>query len=89
VETVYKPPQISPNEILDDIVENYSSDYRRVYIEQPRVRLDGVFIAVCHYMYSTARIVPFRTIHSLYLADATDKAKMLGLMSVGINCIFI
>ncbi|KAN0130948.1 hypothetical protein V8E53_011326 [Lactarius tabidus] len=50
VETVYKPPQISPNEILDDIVENYSSDYRRVYIEQPRVRLDGVYIAVCHYI---------------------------------------
>lgn len=51
VETVYKPPQISPNEILDDIVDNYSSDYRRVYVELPRVRLDGVYIAVCHYMY--------------------------------------
>ncbi|KAI9451680.1 hypothetical protein BJY52DRAFT_91289 [Lactarius psammicola] len=50
VETIYKPPQISPNEILDDIVDNYSSDYRRVYIERPRVRLDGVYIAVCHYI---------------------------------------
>ncbi|KAF8269809.1 hypothetical protein EI94DRAFT_1724377 [Lactarius quietus] len=50
VETVYKPPQISPDDILDDIVDNYSSDYRRVYIEQPRVRLDGVYIAVCHYI---------------------------------------
>ncbi|KAH9072087.1 hypothetical protein EDB83DRAFT_2571678, partial [Lactarius deliciosus] len=50
VEAVYKPPQISPNEILDDIVDDYSSDYRRVYIERPRVRLDGVYIAVCHYI---------------------------------------
>jgi F-box protein 9 len=50
VETIYKPPQISPGEVLDDIVEDHSSDYRRVYIERPRVRLDGVYIAVCHYM---------------------------------------
>ncbi len=26
-------------------------DYRRLYIEHPRVRYDGVYIAVCHYMY--------------------------------------
>src|SRR5712672_2664173 len=51
VETVYKAPQILPNEVLNDIVDKYSSDYRRVYIERPRVRLDGVYIAVCHYMY--------------------------------------
>ncbi|KAI9440575.1 hypothetical protein H4582DRAFT_1937842 [Lactarius indigo] len=50
VETVYKPPQISPHEILDDIVDDYSSDYRRIFIERPRVRLDGVYIAVCHYI---------------------------------------
>ena len=51
VETIYKPPQISPDEDLDGIVDKYSSDYRRTYIERPRVRLDGVYIAVCHYMY--------------------------------------
>ncbi|KAN0121263.1 hypothetical protein V8E52_003851 [Russula decolorans] len=50
VETIYKPPQISPDETLDDILDKYSSNYRRVYIEQPRVRLDGVYIAVCHYI---------------------------------------
>ena len=65
MKTVYKPPQISPNDILDDIVDNFSSDYRRVYVEQPRVRLDGVYIAVCHYMYLTAKSVSFRIIHSL------------------------
>ncbi|KAH9995394.1 hypothetical protein BJV74DRAFT_976352 [Russula compacta] len=50
VETIYKPPQIAPDDVLDDIVDQYSSDYRRVYIERPRVRLDGVYIAVCHYI---------------------------------------
>ncbi|KAI0289454.1 hypothetical protein BC826DRAFT_1092769 [Russula brevipes] len=50
VESTYRPPQISPDEVLDDIVEKHSSDYRRVYIERPRVRLDGVYIAVCHYI---------------------------------------
>ena len=50
VEAICKPPQISPDEVLDDIVDKHSSDYRRVYIERPRVRLDGVYIAVCHYM---------------------------------------
>ena len=28
----------------------YQGDLRRVYIEHPRVRLDGVYIAVCHYV---------------------------------------
>ena len=51
VEAIYKPPQILPDEVLNDIVNKHSSDYRRVYIERPRVRLDGVYIAVCHYMY--------------------------------------
>lgn len=29
----------------------YKGDLRRVYVEHPRVRLDGVYIAVCHYTY--------------------------------------
>ncbi|EMD38956.1 hypothetical protein CERSUDRAFT_104245 [Gelatoporia subvermispora B] len=47
---VYKPPQINDDESLDDLLRNYMSDYRRLYIEHPRVRLDGVYIAVCHYI---------------------------------------
>lgn len=47
---IYKPPQIPDEITADEIVENYSFDYRRMYIEHPRVRLDGVYIAVCHYM---------------------------------------
>jgi F-box protein 9 len=62
VETIYKPPQISPDETLDDIVDKHSSDYRRVHIERPRVRLDGVYIAVCHYMYLLSKTYMFRVI---------------------------
>lgn len=32
------------------IVKKYLADYRRIFIEQPRVRMDGVYIATCHYM---------------------------------------
>jgi F-box protein 9 len=68
VETIYKPPQILPDEALDDILDKYSSDYRRVYIERPRVRLDGVYIAVCHYMY-----LPVKEVHlSCHLLEVAD-----------------
>lgn len=50
VHLAYKPPQIPDDESLLDIVKQYGSNYRRVYIEQPRLRLDGVYIAVCHYV---------------------------------------
>ena len=70
VETIYRPPQISPNEALDDILDKHSSDYRRVYVERPRVRLDGVYIAVCHYMYLPVKEVHL-SCHSLKVADDT------------------
>lgn len=50
VHLAYKPPQIADNESITNIMELYSSDYRRAYIEHPRLRMDGVYIAVCHYM---------------------------------------
>ncbi|KAG1767199.1 hypothetical protein EV702DRAFT_761225 [Suillus placidus] len=50
VQMAYKPPQIADDDSITNIVELYSSDYRRAYIEHPRLRLDGVYIAVCHYM---------------------------------------
>ncbi len=49
VNQTYIPPQIQ-NGLIDGVVAKYDLDYRRVYIEQPRLRLDGVYIAVCHYM---------------------------------------
>ena len=51
VKTIYQPPQIADDEELGALVTKYMTDYRRVYIEHPRVRYDGVYIAVCHYMY--------------------------------------
>ncbi|KAJ6569026.1 hypothetical protein B0H19DRAFT_1209310 [Mycena capillaripes] len=41
----YKPPQIPNLESMISVVTQYQSDYRRVYIEHLRVRLD-----VCHYV---------------------------------------
>ncbi|EGO22409.1 hypothetical protein SERLADRAFT_473181, partial [Serpula lacrymans var. lacrymans S7.9] len=51
VTLVYKPPQI-----IDDAAsiaaDQYVADYRRMYIEHPRIRMDGAYIAVCHYIRS-------------------------------------
>lgn len=48
---IYQPPQIIPNlDLEQDILPAYLGDYRRLFIEHPRVRLDGVYIAVCHYI---------------------------------------
>jgi len=46
----YKPPQISEHDGMLSILERYKFDYRRFYLEQPRLRLDGVYIATCHYV---------------------------------------
>lgn len=46
----YKPPQVPSLESMVPVVSEYHSDFRRVYVEHPRVRFDGAFIAVCHYV---------------------------------------
>ncbi|KAH8916747.1 hypothetical protein BT69DRAFT_1269958 [Atractiella rhizophila] len=48
-EQVYVPPQISILESPKDLVEQHGNDWRRMYIEQPRLRTDGCFIAVITY----------------------------------------
>jgi len=48
--STYREPQIPDLETLSEIVTRHIFDYRRVFIEQPRVRTDGVYIAICHYM---------------------------------------
>ena len=50
VQDTYIPPQIPDDVDIADIAEQYLYDFRRVFIEHPRLRLDGVYIAVCHYM---------------------------------------
>ncbi|KAK0202566.1 hypothetical protein DFS33DRAFT_1263025 [Desarmillaria ectypa] len=52
VTATYRPPQVSDQEALHTVVARCLYDYRRVYIEHPRVRMDGVYIAVCHYIRS-------------------------------------
>lgn len=46
----YKPPQIPDADSLKTIIKRFNANYRQTYIEQPRLRLDGVYIAVCHYV---------------------------------------
>ncbi|KAF9466103.1 hypothetical protein BDZ94DRAFT_1158574 [Collybia nuda] len=50
VATTYKPPQVPDVESMVSVVKKYFADYRRIFIEQPRVRMDGVYIAICHYI---------------------------------------
>ena len=50
VDATYKPPQIPDKDVLLELYDQYLYDFRRLYIEQPRVRMDGVYIAVCHYV---------------------------------------
>jgi len=52
VKKTYVPPQIPEEGFREAIVKRFNEDYRRVYIEHPRLRLDGVYIAVCHYVRS-------------------------------------
>lgn len=44
------PPQITEETTLGSLAKRYLYDYRRFFVEHPRVRLDGVYIAVCHYV---------------------------------------
>ncbi|KIK08825.1 hypothetical protein K443DRAFT_671883 [Laccaria amethystina LaAM-08-1] len=50
IRAVYKPPQVPDVDVMIPVIDRHLSDFRRVYIEHPRVRLDGVYIAICHYV---------------------------------------
>ncbi|KAI6023883.1 hypothetical protein PISMIDRAFT_29345 [Pisolithus microcarpus 441] len=50
VYVAYKPPQIPDADSVKTIIKRFNANYRQTYIEQPRLRLDGVYIAVCHYV---------------------------------------
>ncbi|KAH7335449.1 hypothetical protein B0J17DRAFT_670236 [Rhizoctonia solani] len=49
VTSTYVPPQIPTTVPLAEFITRFDYDMRRLYIELPRIRLDGVYIAVCHY----------------------------------------
>ncbi|KAJ7917478.1 hypothetical protein B0H13DRAFT_2441779, partial [Mycena leptocephala] len=69
----YKPPQIANLESLVSVVTQYHSDFRRVYIEHPRIRMDGVYIAVCHYV----RFFPDGKVLSLLANEETTPAQLI------------
>ncbi|KIY53334.1 hypothetical protein FISHEDRAFT_63368 [Fistulina hepatica ATCC 64428] len=50
VTRAYVPPQVPHKDIVIKLLGGFRFDYRRFFIEQPRVRLDGVYIAVCYYV---------------------------------------
>lgn len=50
VRSIYFYPQVPADYLPEHAVQKYHNDYRRLYVEQPRIRLDGVYIAVCHYV---------------------------------------
>ena len=80
--SIYQPPQIGETEDITELVEKYQGDFRRVYIEHPRVRLDGVYIAVCHYMYVEVYRNIFLSLQTpdWVVLDVTDSVNMLGSM---------
>ncbi|CAG8671784.1 7221_t:CDS:2 [Dentiscutata erythropus] len=36
--------------LAKDVELLYANDWRRMYIERPRIRLDGIYISTCHYL---------------------------------------
>ena len=49
VRETYYPPIIDPTLPLSALYERHHSDWRTTFINQPRVRLNGCYIAACHY----------------------------------------
>lgn len=50
---IYRYPQIPrnvPSLSLAALGRRHGGDHRSVFIEEPRVRMDGCYISVCHYM---------------------------------------
>lgn len=49
VRETYYPPILDASLTLADLYARHHSDWRTVFINQPRVRLNGCYIAACHY----------------------------------------
>lgn len=49
VQFLYKPPIIDVEE-LGNLVQKHGKEWRTVLIEEERVRFDGCYISVCHYV---------------------------------------
>lgn len=80
--STYRPPQIPDHEKLLTTLESYHFDYKRLFIEQPRVRLDGVYIVICHYVWVLYCSEPHYD--SNILLDAPHWARTIRWMFVSI-----
>lgn len=50
-ERIYSRPAVNPDEVaLAEMGRRYGGEWRTVLVEKERVRMDGCYIAVCHYM---------------------------------------
>ncbi|PWY99133.1 hypothetical protein BCV70DRAFT_163734 [Testicularia cyperi] len=49
VHETYYPPILDPAVSCQMLYERHHSDWRTVFVNQPRVRLNGCYIAACHY----------------------------------------
>jgi F-box protein 9 len=51
-ERIYGRPALNPEErSMKDLGQKYGGEWRTVLVEEERVRMDGCYIAVCHYMW--------------------------------------
>ncbi|ORX35641.1 hypothetical protein BD324DRAFT_630936 [Kockovaella imperatae] len=59
VKSIYKPPGVIPTtwargrtqeDILAELSERHAGEWRTVMLEEERIRMDGCYIAVCHYV---------------------------------------
>ena len=51
-ERIYVPPAIlSPGVVLKDAVRAYDGEWRTMIVQKERIRMDGCYIAVCHYVW--------------------------------------
>ncbi|KAF8507979.1 hypothetical protein BU17DRAFT_57049 [Hysterangium stoloniferum] len=66
VESIMVPCQLAdPSMSLEQLSKQYHSDYRRMFIEHPRVRFDGVYISICHYVRNGLGENPWVTVSHL------------------------
>ena len=49
VQATYLPPQIPPTLSVDEVHAAHSYSWRDTFIEQPRIRMNGAYIASCQY----------------------------------------
>lgn len=50
VERIYQPPVIDQEAEIGELVKRHHGEWRTMLVEHERVRMDGCYISVCHYI---------------------------------------